>query len=117
MSEIRAATVSNLAGTGPVTLTKQAAPKVYYDVDQSSNVIIGSFNVSSFTDVSTGVYTVTFTNAFASTTDLSQVISNNTDEEAVASRNVGDITAQSRLSNGTFVDTNLNTGILIGGLA
>ncbi len=117
MSEIRATTISDAAGTGPITLTKQSAVKTYYDVDQVSNVIIGSFNVSSFTDNSTGNYTVNFTNNFASTTDLSQVVGNNANENGVATRDVSFIGGRSRNAAGTMIDTNLNTGIVIGDLA
>ena len=117
MSEIRATTISDAAGTGPVTLTKQACPKVYYDVDQISSVIVGSFAVSSFTDNSTGNYTVTFTNDFSSINDLSQVVSTNASESSVATRNVGYLGGRARNAAGTNIDTNLNTGIVIGDLA
>jgi hypothetical protein len=65
MSEIRAATVSNLAGTGPVTLTGQYAAKAWVNFNGTGTVAIrGSGNVSSLTDNGTGDYTVNFSNAF-----------------------------------------------------
>ena len=54
--------VQNTSG-GPVTLTKQHAAKVWaYFEDQS---VTTSFNVSSGTDTSAGVFDLTFTNAFS----------------------------------------------------
>jgi hypothetical protein len=64
MSEIRAATVSNLAGTGPVTLTGQYAAKAWVNFNGTGTVAIRqSGNVSSITDNGTGDYTVNFTTA------------------------------------------------------
>jgi hypothetical protein len=64
MSEIRAATVSNLAGTGPVTLTGQFAAKAWVNFNGTGTVAIrASGNVSSITDNGTGDYTVNFTTA------------------------------------------------------
>jgi hypothetical protein len=64
MSEIRAATVSNLAGTGPVTLTGQYAAKAWVNFNGTGTVAIrASGNVSSITDNGVGQYTVNFNNA------------------------------------------------------
>jgi hypothetical protein len=65
MSEIRATTISDAAGTGPITLTKQSAPKAQVNFDGSSIAInTGSLNISSVTDDATGKYTPNFTNSF-----------------------------------------------------
>jgi hypothetical protein len=65
MSEIRAATVSNLAGTGPVTLTGQYAAKAWVNFNGTGTVAIrASGNVTSITDNGTGDYTVNFSSAF-----------------------------------------------------
>ncbi len=67
MSEIRATTISDAAGTGPVTLTKQSAAKAWAKYDGSS-VIAGSFGVSSTVDESTtGRTDVNLTNAMVYT--------------------------------------------------
>ena len=66
MSEIRANTISDAAGTGPVTLTKQSAAKALWFYEQATPAVISSFNVSSITDVSTGRFTVNWTSAFNS---------------------------------------------------
>jgi hypothetical protein len=65
MSEIRANTVSDLAGTGPVTLTGQFAAKAWIHYDQSPSTVIGdSFNVASLTDAGVGNQIVAYTSVF-----------------------------------------------------
>lgn len=61
MSEIRANTISDAAGTGPITLTKQIAAKSFIN-HNAGTTINGSFNVSSLTDNSTGDHSHSFTN-------------------------------------------------------
>lgn len=64
MSEIRATTISDTAGTGPVTLTGQYAAKAWVNFDGTGTVAIrDSGNVSSITDNGTGDYTVNLTTA------------------------------------------------------
>ena len=66
MSEIRANTVSNAAGTGPVTLTGQYAAKAWVNFQGNNTVTIrDSGNVSSVTDNGTGDYTINFSSSFA----------------------------------------------------
>ena len=66
MSEIRANTISDAAGTGPATLTKQSAAKawVHFSTSTSTTLYSPSLNISSLTDNGTGNTTVTMTNAF-----------------------------------------------------
>jgi len=64
LSEIRVTTVSNAAGTGPVTLTKQHAAKAWLQAS-SSATLNNSFNISSSTDNGTGDYTYAFTNSLS----------------------------------------------------
>lgn len=65
MSEIRATTISDAAGTGPVTLTKQSAAKAWVNFNGTGTVAVrDSLNVSSLTDDGVGSYTVNFSNAF-----------------------------------------------------
>jgi len=66
LSEIRVTTVSDTAGTGPVTLTKQSAAKAWVSIDQSPFGLFDSFNISSASDLGTGQYQVSFTNSFDS---------------------------------------------------
>ena len=66
MSEIRAATISDLAGTGPATLTKQSAAKSFVAFEQvGTQSIYDSQNISSITDAGVGVTNITLTNAMA----------------------------------------------------
>lgn len=66
MSQIRAASISNVAGTGPVTLTKQSAAKMWAGVEINGTTT-GSFNVSSVTDSGNGLAAVGLSSAFSST--------------------------------------------------
>lgn len=67
MSTLRAATIADLAGTGPVTLTGQTAAKawVYYN-GTGTPAIQNSANISSITDNGVGDWTTNFTAALAS---------------------------------------------------
>ncbi len=67
MSEIRVTTVSDTAGTGPVTLTKQAANKGYLNFAGNAGTpsATDSFNHSSITDGGTGIFACNFTNNMA----------------------------------------------------
>ena len=62
MSEIRATTISDAAGTGPITLTAQSAAKAWCSYNQDTPAVEDSFNISSFTDASTGIGQPNFTN-------------------------------------------------------
>jgi len=62
MSEIRATTISDAAGTGPITLTGQSAAKVYSSFGSVGTVTVrDSFNSSSITDNGAGNFTTNFT--------------------------------------------------------
>jgi len=72
LSEIRATTISNAAGTGPVTLTKQSAAKAYVTfngvnltADADLTGVDQSFNISSVVDITVGRGTVGLTNAMS----------------------------------------------------
>jgi len=64
LSEIRVTTISDTAGTGPVTLTKQCASKFRVHHSGDSPTTNESFNMSSLTDNGAGDYTYAFTNSF-----------------------------------------------------
>ena len=75
MSEIRVTTVSDTAGTGPVTLTGQYAAKAWVNFNGTGTVAIReSANVGSITDNGTGLYTVNFS---SSLTDANYSIATN----------------------------------------
>ena len=76
MSEIRATTISDAAGTGPIALTGQSAAKAHFGFNQAASTVFGmptntlssqSFNVASYTDNGTGDATITLTSAMANT--------------------------------------------------
>ena len=71
MSEIRATTISDAAGTGPITLTGQSAAKAWLKTNYSSGtpIIQSSLNISSIGDINTGQRGVNFTNAMAGGND------------------------------------------------
>ena len=66
MSEIRATTISDAAGTGPIALTKQSAAKAFVTFTGSAG-ISKSLNVSSGVDRATGQYTINYTSSFDDT--------------------------------------------------
>ena len=70
MSEIRATTISDETGNGPIALTKQIALKAYSEHDNTVVTINQSLNQSSITDTSTGHKIHTWTSAFANNTYL-----------------------------------------------
>ena len=64
MSNIRATTISDETGNGPIALTKQIATKAYSEQDNTGVTINQSLNQSSITDSSTGHKIHTWTSAF-----------------------------------------------------
>lgn len=67
MSEIRATTISDAAGTGPITLTGQSAAKAWLNMNGQGTIATrNSFNVSSLADVGTGNYTANYTSSMTS---------------------------------------------------
>jgi hypothetical protein len=66
LSEIRANTVSNAAGTGPATLTGQSAAKSFcYFNGNGTLAVYTTFNTSSVTDDGVGLYSVNITNSMS----------------------------------------------------
>ena len=118
MSEIRATTISDTAGTGPVTLTKQSAAKAYWR-SATTYTLGASLNVSSMVDNSTGNYNVSFTNAFDTSSDIIATFGN---VSTVSKMYGGNVISASELScrmfnsSGTATDTNA-TGNVQGDLA
>ena len=66
MSEIRATTISDAAGTGPIALTKQSAAKAF-SIQQGDGTLLGGLNITSVTDLGTGSNQVNINNSFANT--------------------------------------------------
>ena len=121
MSEIRATTISDAAGTGPITLTGQSAAKAWVSFNGTgAAAIVTSQNISSLTDNATGDYRVFFTNSFsaeqatvASKWNSASNLSDNINMEGVllASQKVVSI------ENGSATDPNRMRMITVGDLA
>ena len=78
MSEIRATTISNAAGTGPIDLTKQSAAKAWANADGTGTIALrDSLNTSSIFDYATGQMQFNFTNNFANTDYCQSSTTNN----------------------------------------
>ena len=84
-------TLTDAAGTGPVTLTKQSAAKAWCLLDGTGTIgILGSLNAASATDNGTGDYTVTATNAMANTNFVCCATSGqNSGDQISANNNTG----------------------------
>ena len=67
MSDIRANTISDAAGTGPIDLHKQSAAKAFGTCSSSPELKSPSLNISSLVDTGTGHLTFNITNAFTGT--------------------------------------------------
>ena len=67
MSDIRANTISDAAGTGPIDLYKQSAAKAWAKIDVASGTpsVTDGFNTASVVDVSAGRVTVNLSSAMS----------------------------------------------------
>lgn len=99
MSEIRATTISDAAGTGPITLTGQSAAKAWVNFDGTASGATArdSLNVSSMTDRGTGKFTVNFATAMG-----------NTNYNSVASATVGGADNFNRMAGAASNSTNFS---------
>ena len=69
MSTLKADTIQSTSG-GAVTLTGQEAIKSWLMYNQQTPALVASFNVSTVTDTSAGLYNQNLTSAMAGTTDV-----------------------------------------------
>ncbi len=70
MSTLKADTIQSTGG-GAVTLTKQKAAKVLWDLNGTGTIaLLASFNVSSAADLGTGFYQINYTNSFDSANNM-----------------------------------------------
>ena len=73
MSEIKATTISDSAGTGPITLTAQSAAKMWCQWDNTGTFTTKeTFNTSSLTDTATGRTTIAIASNMSSADYCSQ---------------------------------------------
>ena len=65
MSDIRANTISDATGTGPIAMTSQVAVKTHATFQGDGTATIHeSLNASSIADNGSGLYTLNFTNSY-----------------------------------------------------
>ena len=97
MSEIRATTISDETGNGPIALNKQNAAKAWANINGSASTpsFRDSLNFSSITDHSTGDQTVTVTSAMANT---NYCVQGSTSWQGGTSRNVINIATNKSVS-------------------
>ena len=111
MSELRANTISDAAGTGPVALTKQWAAKAVTTYNHVTQAILASENTASCTDDGAGRYTANWTNNFGAAT-YATMATTSQESGAVQSNNTsldfqnGSITT----SSASFSTQNMSAG-------
>ena len=115
MSHLRANTISDAAGTGPVTLTGQSASKAWWSYTKTP-ALAESYNVSSLSDIGTGIQDLSFTDAFSASF---APIGNSRDDNvfvAVNTLSLSVVRCVTRDSGGALIDVNV-TGSAHGDLA
>ncbi len=76
MSDIRATTISDAAGTGPIAMTGQSAAKAWVNFAGAGTIAArDSFNVASLTDAGTGEYDVNYSSAMATANNATSAFS------------------------------------------
>lgn len=112
MSEIRATTISDAAGTGPVTLTKQSAAKVFATSDTQGTVVYG-FNVAGVVDDGTGQRTFNFISALADTTysAVSTPFASTGMTHAISGRTTTSASTETDTNSGTSADRGVHLAI------
>jgi len=114
MSELRANTISDAAGTGPVTLTGQSAAKAYIYAGNNGSTL-KELNVSSGVDNGVGDYSFNFTNSFDSA-DYSHVATAETNVGRIAGDKATGKTASTMGTvvlndSGTFADNRTSNAV------
>ena len=111
-------TIADKAGTGPVGLTKQMAPKGWSDTNATGTTINGSFNISSLTDASTGQQTHNFTNSFSNANYCAVLtVRNNVNQIWIEDSNKAAGSAQGRSYTGSAYQDNPQDVLFTGDLA
>ena len=125
MSEIRATTISDAAGTGPIALTKQSAAKHWTNFDGTASLTLrDSLNQSSVTDGGAGSYIVSLISSMDDSENycvllVKQDLFVNTHTygfDAIANRTASSYRAIS-VENAVLTDSNNINGTVNGDLA
>jgi len=123
LSEIRATTISDSAGTGPITLTKQSAAKAWVNFVGAGTISArDSFNVASLTDNGTGDYSVNYTSAMATGNGAVNALSSRDVSGSQVGMFQGNVLSASyfriiELASSTYFDPNIVTASVHGDLA
>ena len=122
MSDLKVTTISDLAGTGPVTLTKQSAAKAWVNFNGTGTIAVReSYNVASLTDTAIGIYKVNLTSSMSNADysnvsgSLSMVFSQATCQDISTASSVG-IKIQDGAAS-TFIDASIVSTHVAGDLA
>ena len=122
MSDIRANTISDTSGNGPINLHKQSAAKAWVQANSSATVL-ASLNISSGTDAGVGNYRNGIINAMVDTDSLVYTVTPRTSNQNITgSADSPNITASqisthiANASTGSFTSTLWN-GLVHGDLA
>jgi len=103
MSELRANTISDAAGTGPVTLTGQSAAKAWVNFNGTGTIAIGDdYNVSSLTDNGTGDTSINLNNSMSASTYTQSAVS---DLTIGSNNNVPPVNYETRTTGAMRVQT------------
>ena len=115
MSEIRATTISDAAGTGPITLTKQSAAKAWVNFNGTGTIAVrDSQGVSGLVDNGSGRYAINYSSNMDNTSYCIQVTSSYGSTEAGGvddDDHINGIGTLQRLSGNTAVG---QTKIIVG---
>jgi hypothetical protein len=108
LSDIRANTISDTSGNGPINLTGQSAAKAWASFNQTVNPIdvYSSLNVSSVEDEEPGAALINFSSDFDGT-NQSQSVAANAVSANLATINSSNMKARARNANGVLVDTGI----------
>ena len=110
--------IADKAGTGPVGLTKQMAPKAWSDTNSTGTTINDSFNISSLGDAGTGAQTHNFTNSFTNANYCKILtVRNNVNQIWIEDGNKAAGSAQGRSYTGSAYQDNPQDVLFTGDLA
>ena len=113
-------TIADKAGTGPVALTKQHAPKGFASTKHDGTEIYESLNVSTLTDTDTGKQLLSLTNSFSGATYMSNANANGSQNDWGHAGTITKTTSTCDTSaydaGGSYQDNNMST-VFMGDLA
>jgi len=119
LSNIRATTISDETGNGPIALTKQAAAKAFASTNYTGTTINESLNISSLGDTGSGRQLLSFTSSMSGSTYMSNANANSSQNDWGHAGSVTKSTSQcdtTAYDPSGYVDNDMST-IIMGDLA